>query len=139
LLGTGIGSVMSRRIAAPGVRAATVTALTAVIAVAALGAIGLSAAIDVAVPWPLPLRVATAVALLVPVGVLLGTPLPSGMRLVADAKPDLIPWGWGMNGAFSVVGATAAIFIAMNWGFSSTLSAGALVYGIALAAVATRK
>jgi hypothetical protein len=39
-----------------------------------------------------------------------------------------VAWGWGMNGAFSVVGATGAIFIAMNWGFSVTLLVGAAAY-----------
>ena len=62
-----------------------------------------------------------AVALIAPVGVLLGMPLPGGMRLVAADRADIIPWGWGINGAFSVVGATLAVFIAMNWGFSVTL------------------
>jgi hypothetical protein len=33
-----------------------------------------------------------------------------------------------MNGALSVIGATLAVFIAMNWGFSVTLLAGAMVY-----------
>ena len=33
-----------------------------------------------------------------------------------------------MNGAFSVVGATVAVFVAMNWGFFCTLSIAALVY-----------
>jgi hypothetical protein len=36
-----------------------------------------------------------------------------------------------MNGALSVVGATLAIFIAMNWGFSVTLLAGATLYVLA--------
>ena len=48
-------------------------------------------------------------------------PLPGGMRLLAARRADIIPWGWGINGAFSVVGATLAVFIAMNWGFSATL------------------
>ncbi len=74
--------------------------------------------IDLAIPWPLPLRIALAVAILLPLGVLLGIPLPGGMRLLATRRPDIIPWGWGLNGAFSVVGATLAVFIAMNWGFS---------------------
>ena len=43
-------------------------------------------------------------------------------------------WGWGINGAFSVVGATLAVFIAMNWGFAVTLLAGAAVYLMAMAA-----
>ncbi|HEY8249549.1 MAG TPA: hypothetical protein VIG70_03015, partial [Burkholderiales bacterium] len=74
---------------------------------------------------------AAAAALLVPVGVLLGVGLPGGMRLLNRARPEIVAWGWGMNGAFSVIGATAAIFIAMNWGFSVTLLAGALTYLLA--------
>jgi hypothetical protein len=73
-------------------------------------------------------RVTAAAVLLVPLGILLGIPLPAGMRLVSAASPDIVPWGWGINGAFSVVGATVAVFVAMNWGFSSTLSIAALVY-----------
>ena len=42
-----------------------------------------------------------------------------------------MPWAWGMNGALSVIGATLAVFIAMNWGFSVTLATGALVYFLA--------
>ena len=61
----------------------------------------------------------------------MGIPLPAGMRLVAATRPQIITWGWGMNGALSVVGATGAVFIAMNWGFSITLSIGALTYGVA--------
>ena len=76
-------------------------------------------------------RIAFAVALIVPIGILLGMPLPGGMRLVAADRADIIPWGWGINGAFSVLGATLAVFIAMNWGFSITLCTAALVYGFA--------
>ena len=57
------------------------------------------------------------------------------MRLVADRVPALIPWGWGINGAFSVVGATFAVFIAMNWGFSVTLLAGGAIYLVAAVAL----
>jgi hypothetical protein len=63
--------------------------------------------------------------------VLLGIALPGGMRLLDRAHPEIVAWGWGMNGAFSVIGATAAIFVAMNWGFSITLVAGALTYLLA--------
>ena len=139
LLGTGIGSILSRRIAPGHVRAAALQALAAVIVVALLAALLLTSAIDVAVPWPLPVRAVVAALVLIPLGVLLGTPLPAGMRLVAASKPDLIPWGWGMNGALSVLGATTAIFIAMNWGFSDTLMAAALVYGVGLVAMFSSK
>jgi hypothetical protein len=47
---------------------------------------------------------------------------------MAASDSALVPWAWGMNGALSVIGATLAVFIAMNWGFSVTLTAGAVIY-----------
>jgi predicted membrane-bound spermidine synthase len=136
LLGTGIGSLVSRRVTPERVRAAALRGLVAIVAIALLAAAVLSSLIDIAVPWPLELRVAATAGLLIPVGVLLGMPLPAGMRILSASRPELIPWGWGINGALSVVGATMAIFIAMNWGFSTTLATGALVYSVAIALIA---
>ena len=50
------------------------------------------------------------------------------MRLLAVDRPSLIAWAWGINGALSVLGATLAVFIAMNWGFSATLLGGGMLY-----------
>jgi hypothetical protein len=58
----------------------------------------------------------------------MGIPLPAGVRLLVRRQPDLLPWAWAMNGALSVLGATLAVFIAMNWGFSVALLVGGLVY-----------
>jgi hypothetical protein len=138
LLGTGLGSLISRRVPAPRVKTVTVRALIGVLAVAALSPLIVSRLIDIAIPWPLWLRAGVAAAVLIPVGVLLGMPLPGGMRLLAAHRADIVPWGWGMNGAFSVVGATLAVFIAMNWGFSATLLIAALVYAAAAQTLHTR-
>jgi hypothetical protein len=131
LLGTGIGSLISRRVADQRVKRATVRALIGIVAVAICTPLVLPWLIDGAIPWPLPARIGVAVAILVPLGMLLGLPLPGGMRLLAAGRPDIVPWGWGMNGAFSVIGATLAVFIAMNWGFSVTLITAAAVYATA--------
>ena len=131
LLGTGLGSFLSQRVAPGRVRSATVTVLIAIVAVALTAPVLLPRLIDAAIPWPLPLRIATAAAVMVPLGILLGMPLPGGIRLLSARRPELVPWGWGMNGAFSVIGATLAIFIAMNWGFSVTLLCGMVVYAAA--------
>jgi hypothetical protein len=128
LLGTGLGSLVSRGVPHDRVKAFTTRALGAILVVGLLAPIALPAIIDLAIPWPLALRIGAAVAILLPLGILLGMPLPGGMRLLAAARPEIVPWGWGLNGAFSVVGATLAVFIAMNWGFSATLVSGALVY-----------
>src|SRR5687767_41563 len=138
LLGTGIGSLISRRVAEDGVKRVTTRAIAAIFGVAVAAPFVLPWLIDLAIPWPLPLRITAAVATLVPLGVLLGMPLPGGMRLLSAGRPEIVPWGWGMNGAFSVIGATLAVFIAMNWGFSVTLVAAALVYLGAAGTLRTR-
>ena len=131
LLGTGLGSFVSRRISPSRVRVNTRIALIAIAIVAVAAAVGLARLVDIGIAWPLSVRLAFAVALVAPVGFLLGMPLPGGMRLVAAHRADIIAWGWGINGAFSVVGATLAVFIAMNWGFSVTLASAAAVYLVA--------
>jgi hypothetical protein len=138
LLGTGLGSLISRRVGIERVRRFTLRALIAVALVAMLAALVLARIVDFAIPWPLAARIAVAAAVLIPFGVLLGFGLPGGMRLVHRTRPEIVAWGWGMNGALSVVGATLAIFIAMNWGFSLTLSVAAVAYLLAAATLATR-
>jgi hypothetical protein len=135
LVGTGIGSFISRRVDEKGVKRAAIRALATVVVFTLFSALALPMVIDWAIAWPLPFRVGAAATLLVPAGVLLGVPLPAGMRLVAASRPEIIPWGWGINGALSVLGAAAAVFIAMNWGFFVTLSIAALTYALATTAL----
>ena len=128
LLGTGIGSLLSRHVTDAGVRRTAAMACLAIAAVAVLWATVLPAVIAFAIGWPLPLRLATAMLLMLPAGMLMGIPLPAGVRLLAVERPSLIAWAWGINGALSVLGATLAVFIAMNWGFSATLLGGGILY-----------
>ena len=138
LLGTGIGSLAGRRVADAQLARFTLWAIAAVIGAALLAAAFLPSLIDRAIPWPLAVRILVAAGVLVPLGVLLGTALPGGMRLMSRRHPDVVAWGWGMNGAFSVIGATLAVFIAMNWGFAVALVAGAAVYAVASVALWSR-
>jgi hypothetical protein len=138
LLGTGLGALMSRHVTPERVKAITMRAVLAVAVVSLLAPTLVPALIDVAIPWPLWLRIITAVVILLPLGFLLGMPLPGGMRLLAAHRPEIIPWGWGLNGAFSVIGATLAVFIAMNWGFSTALVTAGAVYVAAAGTLSTR-
>jgi spermidine synthase len=128
LLGTGLGSFLSRRAIESRARRAAVMACIAAALVGLVWGTALPSIIHVAIAWPLPMRLLTAVALMLPAGMLMGVPLPAGVRLLSKTQPQLIPWAWGMNGALSVVGATLAVFLAMNWGFSVTLGCGAALY-----------
>ena len=131
LLGTGLGSMASRRISDPGVRRAAVVACFGVAVIGALWASVLPTVVRAAIASPLSVRIGVAFALLVPAGMVMGIPLPGGVRLLSARQPQLIAWAWGMNGALSVLGATLAVFIAMNWGFSITLLGGSLLYSVA--------
>jgi predicted membrane-bound spermidine synthase len=90
LLGTGVGSLISRRIDPHRVQAMTSRALGGIALVALLAPFIVPRLIDIAIPWPLSLRILLAVAIMLPLGVLLGIPLPGGMRLLSTRRPDII-------------------------------------------------
>jgi hypothetical protein len=136
LLGTGIGAVFGRRVPADNLRSRMMAVLAAIAAVAVFAAIGLPRIVDLAIGTPLWFRLALAAGLMLPAGILMGVPLPSAVRLLAARdRGALVPWAWAINGALSVVGSTLAVFIAMNWGFSTTLLCGGGCYLLAAALV----
>jgi hypothetical protein len=111
------------------------------ITLAAIALLGLvvTAVVTPLVTWAIPFsraaRIGIAVATLVPIGVVLGVPMPAGIRLLSARAPQMLTWAWGINGALSVVGATLAIFIAMNWGFATTLMVASATYVVGLTAL----
>ena len=131
LLGTGAGSFMNQRLSDRQLLRRVGLALPAIAGIAILGIFALPGIIAAAIGASHMTRIAMAVALVAPAGVLMGMPLPAGIRLMAVTHSELVPWAWGINGAFSVIGATLAVFLAMNWGFSVTLLTGAVVYLLA--------
>jgi hypothetical protein len=109
LLGTGLGSLISRRIAEEDVQRVTTRVLLWIAAAAMAAALVLPRVVDPVIALPLALHLGVGGLILIPLGVLLGMPLPGGMRVLRRTRPAIVPWGWGINGAFSVVGATLAI------------------------------
>jgi spermidine synthase len=135
LLGTGLGAALSRRL-----DDATLPRSTAImlVVIAGIGLAVVAAAtpfLTWAIPFSRPVRILIAVATLAPIGVALGIPMPAGIRLLHTRAPQMVTWAWGINGALSVVGATLAIFIAMNWGFAVTLMAASGTYLVGLIAL----
>jgi hypothetical protein len=135
LLGTGIGAGLSRRLAGPGLERSTIISLAGIALLGLVAIVAVPPIVTWAIPLARPARIAVAVAALVPCGMMLGIPMPAGIQLLTARSPQMLTWAWGMNGALSVVGATLAIFIAMNWGFRVTFLAGSLTYLTALAAL----
>jgi len=132
LLAAGLGSAWTRRIPLERSQGALVGLLAAVLFMVAI----------VALAWPIVFhrlvglertgRILVAVLALAPVGFLLGTAMPLGLRRLAHGREELIPWAWAVNGAASVLGSILAMVVAINNGFTVTLLLGALVYLIAL-------
>jgi hypothetical protein len=128
LLFSGAGSLISRRAPWRGVLAAlAILALAYPILLPTLfrSALGL----------PLVARFAISVISLAPLGVLMGMPFPKGIAWLERSSPDLIPWAWGVNGAVSVAASVLAALVALSAGFTVVLVAGAICYGVAMAAI----
>ena len=76
-------------------------------------------------------RAALVVALLFPLGVLMGMPFPAGLRRLSEAAPSWTPWAWGINGCASVSGAVLGTLLAVHFGFSALVLLAAGAYLIA--------
>jgi hypothetical protein len=134
LLGTGLGAAWSRRFSNRSLRRNGAVGVVVVSSLAIAVIVVAAPVVAWAIPFSRAARVAVAVSMLVPLGVALGIPMPTGLRILSVRAPDMVAWAWGMNGALSVLGATLAIFIAMNWGFQVTLLTASATYLVGLGA-----
>jgi hypothetical protein len=80
-------------------------------------------------------RVGLAVVMIAPLGVLLGLPFPTGLALAGEEATALVPWAWGVNGFFTVIGSVSALILGMAFGFTIVLIIAAGCYALALAAI----
>jgi len=132
LLAAGIGSLLARplRIAESG-RWRWVFLL--IICLGALFAFTYPVVFGEFLASPLALRIGVAVALLFPVGLLMGMPLPMGIHLLGRLEPMGIPWAWGMNGFFTVFGGFLSVILSYVFGFTLVLLLGFAIYALAFA------
>ncbi len=128
LVFSGLGSALSARIRLEQLRPALIRLLPAAAVFVVAYVLLLGPAFYRLVQLGPASRVALTVAFLAPLGLLLGVPMPAGLRLLAAVAPGLVPWAWGVNGAAAVLGSAAAVAMAMLWGFDRTLLVGASLY-----------
>jgi SAM-dependent methyltransferase len=120
LLWTGLGAFLSDKLAGPArgrLRRIIPWLLAMLVATALLTPPIFQAALGL----PLGLRIAISLAIIAPLGVMLGMPFPTGLRVVAEEAPGLVPWAWGINGFFTVIGTILALMFAMMFGFLAVL------------------
>lgn len=131
LISSGSGSLISSRIAKNNMKN-LVFVIGGIAGLGILYVLFLPPIIYSTIAEPIEVKAAVSIAILAPIGFLMGMPLPTGMRLLKVHRPDYIPWMWAINGAFSVLGAVLAIALGIMYGSSLAMILGILIYLIAL-------
>ncbi|MEA2353249.1 MAG: hypothetical protein QOJ14_1663, partial [Thermoleophilaceae bacterium] len=131
LLATGVGSWLSPRWRDP--RRGLIVSLSAACGLIGVSAFALEPMIHALVGEAFALRVAVAVAVLAPVGVVLGMAMPIGLQRLAGLHPSGVAWAWGINGFASVLASILALTVAITLGFRVTTLLALACYLAALA------
>ena len=135
---SGLGAYYSSRLTPS--RSTYLRLLLILLALVGVELLALSHLLDTFLGHDFLVRAAIVLALLAPVGFLLGMPFPLGMRLLETHAPSLVPWGWAINGFLSVFASISSIFLAMNIGFTMLIlvAAGIYTFGFLLAPLPPR-
>jgi hypothetical protein len=138
LLSSGAGSLISRRwLPEPSRVWIPLLTLVGAICVHVLVLPGL---LNALVGLPFTVKLLLSGLLLIPLGLAMGMPFPTGLRALAGAESlvqgestgNAVEWAWAMNAASSVLGSVLAMVIAIYWGLNVTLACGAVAYLIAM-------
>jgi Spermine/spermidine synthase domain len=143
LIATAVGARLSEIVRA--IRSRALPAATGLLIVLAALYLAISDPLtETALAWPQWARIAIVIGLLLPIGLLLGLFLPSGMDAVVEAaeagerdRGRVVAWCWAVNAFFSVLGASLTTIVSMTWGFDRAVLAGLVLYVVAAAALGT--
>ncbi len=91
------------------------------------------------IQWNLIARIFMTLLLMCPMGILLGMPFPTGIKTVSNESTSFIPWAWGVNGFFTVIGSVAAVILGMMFGFKVVIFLAALCYLAAMIVLPVKK
>jgi len=127
LAASGIGSAFSSRVSSR-------TACLAVAVIAAIGAFALPYIVPALLPLSLTGRVLVAVAMIAPLGFVMGMPFPQGLRKSGKGPLPAPPFYWGLNGVMSVIGSVGTVILALLYGFQVAMLVGAACYLVAAVA-----
>jgi hypothetical protein len=135
LVSSGLGSNFSRRLLGKD-EGRLIKALGCIALLTALLGLVVSSLLSALVWLPLGLKMAITVALIAPVGFVMGMPFPAGLTRLEEWHAPSVRWAWSLNAASSVMGSVGALVCAIYLGLVQTLIIGGLFYLAALAVVA---
>jgi hypothetical protein len=127
LISSGIGSLLSYRVI--GLRSPAVAIVISLLIIAY--SVFLPAISDNISPYPMSVKILLAFLILMPLGLFMGIPFPTGLKILGGKDKSLIPWAWAINGCLSVLAPIVTIMLAIVIGFKIVLWIGALTYAMA--------
>jgi hypothetical protein len=96
-----------------------------------LEAVALPRLVPLLLPLPIGARIVIAMALVAPLGFVMGMPFPRGLQSTGRGSLPAPPFFWGLNGVMSVIGSVVTVFVALKWGFQAAMLLGCLAYVLA--------
>ena len=127
LTSSGIGSLLSYRVFA--LKSSLVLFALSILIV--LYSIILPSIMDVISSFVINVKIVLVFFTLLPLGLLMGIPFPTGLSILSEKNKSLVSWAWAINGCFSVLAPILTIMLAMAFGFKIVLWLGALTYILA--------
>ena len=138
LVSSGLGSNFSGRIIGKS-EGRLIKALGCVAFGAALLALAVSTLLGALVWLPFGFKVALTVAMIAPLGFVMGMPFPIALQRLERWHAPSVRWAWSLNAASSVLGSVGALVWAIYMGLVQTVILGGFFYLAALAVIARER
>jgi hypothetical protein len=132
ILSTGIGSYLSEKIKI--IEFPKLLFLLPLVAVGAILGVRiiLNLVIDGMIVSPVNHKIFASIALLFPIGIIMGFFFPTGMHLVRSVRAAETPWYWALNGILGVLCSALAVFFSIFYGISMNFYVSAGCYALLL-------
>ena len=133
LLFSGIGAVLAGRIPEAKLTRALQLILVAVLVLGALQAwVFPKLLYHFALGLPSVVRFIITFIILAPLGLVMGMPFPTAMRIIPTSASGIIPWAWALNGWMSVAAGLSTMIISRVVGYSQAFAIALVAYTLAL-------
>ncbi|MBM3285139.1 MAG: hypothetical protein FJY81_04640, partial [Candidatus Aminicenantes bacterium] len=128
LFSSGLGSLSSRKILGGNPRQRLRVCLLFLAGLAVVYLAFLPVFMEKCIGFDLGFKIALTLAVIFPLGFVMGTPFPTGIRLLETTNSKLIPWAWSANAFSTVIHSVLAPLIALSAGYNLVLALAAAAY-----------
>jgi hypothetical protein len=133
LLGSGLGSMFSGRLATQDLLVRLRIVLAVVVLLGIVQAFVVPRLLEnFALGLPIGLRLALTFACVFPLGFVMGMPFPLGLRLLPQGTEGIVPWAWAINGWMSVAASLTTVLVSRIYGYSQAFGFAILAYALCI-------